>query len=278
MTTPLPHGLGCRPDLRDRRDDAHAYHPVKRPLVANCYFDQDGRLAGPAVRDPVVDLRPRFGPPRDQEQTSSCVGFACAAAVEFLFHDVAPLSAWWAYFWARLREDCASWDAGCSIRDCLKEIHKRGIPPEVFFPFKPSLFAAMPCTTFPTQAEFDAAYKAGTTASEKDPIWIAAKVLAGCSYHRVRTHHIVDCLAEGFPVVAGIPCYPSMFTEEVERTGIIPMPGDEGPVGGHAILVVGTYEDQYIFRNSWNGWGDGGNGYLPQGYEIMDAWTVRKPE
>ena len=266
MTTPLKHGLGLKRDLPDSRD--RVYVPPECGLDTKVWAD-DGH---------PVDLRDRFGPPRDQGQTSSCVGFAYAAAMEFLFPDVAPLSPSWPYFWARLREYCASWDAGCSIRDCLKEGYKRGIPPEVFWPFKPSLFAGMPCTTFAEQADFDAAYKAGTTASPGDPIWIAAKVLAGCSYHSVRTHHIVDCLAEGFPVIAGIPVYPSMFTEEVEHTGRIPMPGDEGPVGGHAMLIVGADGTDYFARNSWNGWGQNGNGFLPQGYEIMDAWTVRKPE
>ena len=264
MTIDRHNSLGCRRDWHDPRD--LAYKPPW-PLV-------DIRSAHP----PGIDLRPFFGPPRDQMRTSSCVGFAVSAAYEFLYPDKAPLSSWWAYYVARNRGRCVGWDAGCSIRDALKELRHLGIAPESKCKF-PVLYA-----TAPVPDSWEQAYALGMPL---DDAFEAALALSGCSYHRVAEHHILDCLAEAketrkcSPPIAGIPVYESAFTAEVERTGVLPVPQSDDPLaGGHAILIVGADGNRYIARNSWDGHGDGGHLLIPTGYPLAgcDFWTVRKPE
>lgn len=92
------------------------------------------------------------------------------------------------------------------------------------------------------------------------------------------------CLAEGFPFVFGISVYSSFESDEVAKTGVVPMPGKfERMVGGHAVCCVG-YNDadqRYIVRNSWGtDWGMGGYFTIP--YDFVhnanladDFWTVR---
>ena len=81
----------------------------------------------------------------------------------------------------------------------------------------------------------------------------------------------------------GIAVYESFESEEVARTGVVPMPGpDEKLLGGHAILCCG-YDDntqRVTCLNSWSSnWGDAGYFTLP--YEFVtnpeltsDAWSV----
>ena len=263
MTIDRHNSLGCRRDWHDPRDAEHAYRPQSHSLFLRARPDYE-RLP--------IDLRPRFGPPRDQMQTSGCVGFAVSAAFKFLFPDKAPLSPWFAYYGGRRRGRCVGWDAGCSIRDCLKELRHLGIPPESECEF-PVQYAEDP--------ENGSWEQAKALGMPLDAAFDAALPLSGCSYHRVSHHHILDCLAEGFPVIAGIPVYESAFTAEVERTGVLPIPQSDDPLaGGHAILIVGRKGDDWIFRNSWDGWGDGGYGYLAEAHPLADCdfWTVRKPE
>jgi len=92
-------------------------------------------------------------------------------------------------------------------------------------------------------------------------------------------------LAEGYPVVLGINVYESFESDQVAKTGIVPLPEDsEKLLGGHAVLAVGYKDDVVnidqgvvIVRNSWGeGWGDKGYFYLPYSYftkYVSDMWT-----
>ena len=92
------------------------------------------------------------------------------------------------------------------------------------------------------------------------------------------------CVAEGYPFVFGITVYQSMMSDQVAKTGIMPIPTTQEKVlGGHAILGVG-FDDmtqRFKFRNSWGPtWGDGGYGYIPYAYLTdqnlaTDFWTIR---
>jgi C1A family cysteine protease len=92
------------------------------------------------------------------------------------------------------------------------------------------------------------------------------------------------CLSSGYPFVFGFTVYESFESEDVARTGNVPMPGaDERIVGGHAVLAVGYDDDEsrFICRNSWGSdWGDAGYFYMPYAYLLDnnlsdDFWTIR---
>ena len=97
-----------------------------------------------------------------------------------------------------------------------------------------------------------------------------------------------SCLASGFPFVFGVAAYDSFISEEVTKTGVVPMPDVEYEsfVGGHALMAIG-YDDArkwFIFRNSYGtDWGDNGYGYIPYDYLSnpdlsADFWTIRRGE
>jgi C1A family cysteine protease len=75
------------------------------------------------------------------------------------------------------------------------------------------------------------------------------------------------------------------MSDQVAKTGIVPMPSANDQVeGGHAVMALG-YDDVhqwYIVRNSWgSGWGDKGYFYMPYAYMTnnnlcADFWTIRK--
>ena len=92
------------------------------------------------------------------------------------------------------------------------------------------------------------------------------------------------CLAAGYPFVFGFTVYESFESQEVARSGVVPMPSSgEKILGGHAVLAVG-YDDstqRFIVRNSWGtGWGM--SGYFTMPYQYVtdsnladDLWTIR---
>ena len=95
-------------------------------------------------------------------------------------------------------------------------------------------------------------------------------------------------LINGHPFVFGVAVYNSFISQQVENTGIVPMPTmGESMLGGHAMLAVG-YNDitqRFLVRNSWGkSWGlKEGNlqGYCTIPYAYLenrnlsdDFWTA----
>jgi len=106
------------------------------------------------------------------------------------------------------------------------------------------------------------------------------------SYSRVSQtpSQMKGCLASGFPFVFGFTVYDSFESQDVAKTGVVPMPASgESVLGGHAVLAVG-YDDgqqRFIVRNSWGtGWGMHGYFTMPYAYLTdrglaSDFWTIR---
>src|SRR5947199_202642 len=91
-------------------------------------------------------------------------------------------------------------------------------------------------------------------------------------YRRItnRLHQMQGCLAQGYPFVFGFTVYESFESEQVAKTGKVPLPPrSEQVLGGHAVLAVG-YNDanqSFIVRNSWGpDWGMKGYFTMPYGY------------
>lgn len=116
-------------------------------------------------------------------------------------------------------------------------------------------------------------------------------------YTEAKTHEVItavpiaqngysmkQCLASGFPIVLGIQVYESFESEEVAKTGIVPLPKDgEQLMGSHCIVCVG-YQDSkkvWIMRNSWGNWGMNGYFEIPYAYLTDDSlasdfWCIQK--
>merc|ERR1712146_525099 len=99
----------------------------------------------------------------------------------------------------------------------------------------------------------------------------AAAKHTATSYQRVwqTTRQMKACLAAGFPFVFGFTVLSSFESDEVAKTGVMPMPQDDDE------------KQVFIVRNSWGDeWGDGGYFYMPYEYIsnsnlASDFWTIR---
>lgn len=223
-------------------------------------------------RPPVVDLRNQMPPVFDQGNLGSCTAQATCAAVQVDAMkqaltkpdtDTRLASRLFVYWNARALWRDENHDAGSTIRNNFKAMTKWGLCDEVTWPYDVRNGLKKPAP---------AAY---------------AEALGRRKGSYFRLAHtqmqIQAALAEGLPVSFGMAIWDSFMTDEVEKTGIMPMPSPKDSIiGGHAMLLVG-YDDTrqlYIVRNSWGEWGDKGYGYIPYGLVhdrdiASDFWVVR---
>jgi C1A family cysteine protease len=92
-----------------------------------------------------------------------------------------------------------------------------------------------------------------------------------------------NALAQGIPFVVGIQIFEEFESEQVAKTGIVPMPTQySNCLGGHAVSICGYTPLYWICRNSWGpDWGDHGYFYLPHAYLLdssltSDLWSIKK--
>ena len=237
---------------------------------------------------PFVDLRPMC-PPDIYNQTTlgSCTangigtghhfgqikqnlpptGTPDAAAIAAAVAKTFVPSRLFIYWNERDLEGSVNEDAGAVIRDGMKSVAQQGVCDEALWPYDVNKFKNKPS---------DECYK-------------KAALHQVTSYHSIpqTLDQMKGCLAEGYPFVFGFSVYESFESDQVARTGIMPMPGrNESLLGGHAVIAVG-YDDAkqwVIVRNSWGeGWGDKGYFYMPYAYIANagladDFWTIRMVE
>ena len=253
-TATRTRSYGWRPDLPDPRD-----HVLLTPRPP-----KGGLPLG-------VDLRGRFPAVYDQGQLGSCTGNAIGAAVAFHVCSRDGLGAWtpsrlFIYYNERVLEHTVRIDAGAEIRDGIKSVAKLGCPSEDLWPYSDAVPGRF--TKKPTKAVFAAATQHEASSYQRVPRTLLA---------------MKSCLANAFPFVFGFTVFESFESEEVAKTGVVPMPDGGKPLGGHAVTCVG-YDDatqRFIVRNSWGkDWGD--KGYFTMPYEYLlnenlsdDFWTIR---
>ncbi len=220
----------------------------------------------------LVDLRPGMPVIWDQGQLGSCTAHAIGAAAEYdqkKRHpnwDFMPARLF-IYYNERLVEGTVGSDSGASIRDGVKVLNKYGVCKETLWPYDIAKFAKKPTAV---------CYKNG----------LIHQSLKYTSVPQTEVG-IKSVLASGLPVIIGFTVYESFESEEVAKTGIVPMPAKrEQVLGGHAVLVVGydTAKKMYLVRNSWGeGWGLAGYFYMPEAYLYNpnlsdDFWVVNSME
>ncbi len=220
---------------------------------------------------PSVDLRSQCSPVRDQGQLGACTGFAIAAGLrEFMqikqSGNCVSMSPLFLYYEERKLEHTIQQDAGAQPRDGMKVLTKLGCAPEADDPYNTAAFTNPP---------------SGGAVRDAKGYTIAA-------YHRLANlDEIKACLAGGMGLMIGFKVYQSFESEDVAKTGKMPMPAPtESTVGGHAVFVAGYNTDPtwdgggyLIIKNSWGtDWGDQGYFYMPWAYVqpslVTDAWTA----
>lgn len=204
----------------------------------------------------------------DQGELGSCTAQALVGSLEFLekyqnlemqFIDLSRL---FLYYNEREIEGSVDYDSGAYLRDGIKSLAKQGICSERSWPYIIEDFAKKPTEN---------------TYKEASPNIITI-------YSRLDTlEDMKNCLASGFPFVFGMEVYESFITNEVAKTGIVPLPEwNESFLGGHAVCAVGydEFTQRFLVRNSWGSdWGQEGYFTIPYEYLIYfaaDFWTIRK--
>lgn len=219
---------------------------------------------------PSVDLRQKCPDVYNQGPLGSCTANAIAGAYEFDMmaqeeKAIFTPSRLFIYYNERAMEGTIPTDSGAQIRDGIKSIGKQGVVPESEWPYDISAFTTEPSPALYTEAKNHTAVKYSRVAQD--------------------IKHIKQALVDGHPIVFGFSVYESFESEEVAKTGIMPMPEkSEQLLGGHAVMAVGYDDEQgrVIVRNSWgDSWGDKGCFYMP--YEFIsdsgmasDFWIVQK--
>lgn len=250
------HAYGWIRDLPDQRDIPYRH-------------DFEAARLGLTSLPPSVDLRPQMPPIYDQGQLGSCTANSISAGVQFLRKkegltpDFEP-SRLGIYYNERKDDGDISQDGGSSIRESCKAVAKYGVFPETEWPYDVTKYRLKP----PTQSTHEALQHKVTSYLSVQQSASAMKI----------------CLASGYPIHVGFTVYESFESQQVEQTGIAPLPAaHESVLGGHAVMVVG-YDDAagtWLCRNSWGvGWGLAGYLTFPYAYLTnpklsSDFWTLR---
>ena len=241
------HIYNWKPDVSDQRDYIFKNHFAIKPRSF-----------------PVsVDLTKKMSPVEDQGDLGSCTANAFAGNLEYLYllkKDQFQASRLFIYYNERYVEGSVKTDSGAELRDGIKTLAKYGVCSESLVPYNVNRFANKPSPE---------AYTQGTLRKISQ-------------YLRITDlNSMKQCLADGFPFVFGIAVYESFESDQVAKTGTVPMPKkNEEMLGGHALLCVGYNESKkrFIVRNSWGkAWGKQGYCTLPYDYLATadDMWTVR---
>ena len=245
---------GWKSDQPDQRD--FKYSSISRELQA---------LPSSA------DLRYNCPPVVSQSTLGSCTGNALAGVLGYLEEKDSnktqpfnPLSRLFIYYNERAIEGTVNSDSGAAIRDGIKTLKSQGACSEAIWPYKISSFKKKPSTK----------------------AYLDGKNHVIQTYARLSTlSDMKNCLASGFPFVFGFTVYESFESDEVAKTGIVPMPAaTEKILGGHAVVCVGFDDStqRFLVRNSWGiDWGQ--NGYFTMPYEYLtnpnlasDFWMITK--
>jgi C1A family cysteine protease len=253
---------GWLPDIPDKRDYMVGYE-----------FKLEGSEdVGKRVLPIRVDMTALCPPVYDQGALGSCTANAIAGAIEFdqmkqKQIGIAVPSRLFIYYNERVIEGTVNEDAGAMIRDGIKSVNVQGAPSEKLWPYRISKFKVKP-----------------TLKAYKDAVNHQA-----LKYARVTQTEfgMKAVLASGLPIIFGFAVYESFESDNVEKTGEVPMPADnEEMIGGHAVLAVGYDESTKRFRcrNSWGkSWGR--DGYFTMPYEYMtdrrladDLWVIKTME
>jgi C1A family cysteine protease len=216
-----------------------------------------------------VDLRSLHSLVYDQGALGSCTANALGSAYDFgrvrqKLKATKP-SRLFIYYNERAIIGTINSDSGAYIRDGIKTMAKQGVCEETLWPYDITKFKKKTAV---------AAYKDAKKSTVREYLRLDNRVL----------RDLKQCLADGYGFVFGFSVYETIESEEVARTGVVPMPKPgEQMLGGHAVFCVGYDDDrrEFIIRNSWgSGWGDRGHCYLPYDYVTDpnladDFWTIR---
>lgn len=178
-----------------------------------------------------VDLTKDMPEVYNQLSLGSCSANAIGAALQFIQikedkeHNFMP-SRLFIYYNEREMEGTVNEDAGAQLRDGIKSVNAQGVCTETLYPYNIEKF-----TQKPPQECYDQA--------------ILHKALQYRNINNTDLNALLSCLASGFPIVFGFMVYSYFESQQMAKTGILPMPiPGEQRKGGHAVTCL--HEDTKI--------------------------------
>lgn len=241
---------GWKRNSLDHRDFVYSYKRTKLPTS--------------------FSLMPYCPPVYDQGALGSCTANAAAGELEIYQHisgavpDFYFPSRLFVYYNTRSIEGTVSYDSGATIRDTIKSLAKYGACEEGLWKYQIKKYKTKPAINCYKQANTNLVDR----------------------YENVpqSARSIKTAISMGFPVIYGFTVFESFESDQVAKTGIVPMPSkSEAILGGHATLLVG-YDDnsqRFLVRNSWgSSWGMKGYFTIPYRYIFdpklaSDFWIIR---
>ncbi len=292
------YSMGWLRDWPDARDYTPVTDIVSRKLKDAGQKDsikdmlqKVGVLKAVKAPAPSADLRNWCSPIEDQDGIGSCTAHAGVGLVEYFerraFGEHIDASRLFLY---KTTRNLLQWtgDTGAFLRTTMGAMAIFGVPPEMYWPYKP--FDPVPGPMFDAEPPafcyaFAQNYKA-ITYYRLDPAGTTKPDLL----NRIKSY-----ISAGLPSMFGFTVFSSYV--QAKSSGMIPYPvSGEKVVGGHAVDAVG-YDDNIkivnanpkgpttvgalLIRNSWgSGWGDKGYGWLPYEYVLkgmaVDWWSLLK--
>lgn len=195
------------------------------------------------VHPEKANLKSKLGPnfAFDQGDLGSCTANSSLYAWQYERGAPAGDVCWsrmFLYTESLIAEGAYPEDAGAEIRDVVKILSIKGVPPEKDFPYNVKAFPHKP----PRTAIVDGL---------KDLIPVYSRLTDRDDF--------LNCLASGHPFVFGFTVFESFESDAVSKTGIVSLPkGHEQMVGGHAVCCIGydvnfnnSGNFYYLVQNSW---------------------------
>lgn len=254
----ITRSYGWQPSLPDFRDQLFAYKASPEAIVKK-----------PAKHSILTQTKL---PILAQGSLGSCGPHSLSSKVYWcMLNDSIPgeafMSRLFSYYTARQVMGTIPFDSGVSNRAMLQAFKKYGYCDESLWPYQPSRFKERP----------------------PQECWNQASNRVDAIVYRTVPQTLDDmraCLFEmNRPILFGFSVFSSLETEEVDRTGNIPMPSRfDRQVGGHDVILTG-YDDEakrFTLQNSWGpGWGNHGLGTIPYDYATNprlsgDFWVIEK--
>ncbi len=205
----------------------------------------------------AFDLQPMMPPVYDQGSQGSCGPNSLCGILQFLammqqLSDQSLQSRAFVYWITRQLMGTTDQDSGVDNPTMLKALKQFGYIPDTEMPYNDQDY-----TTQPSSQDY------------ADALPHAVDGYAGVDQNE---QTISASIAAKQPVLFGFTVYESMLSQQVARTGMVPMPtGRDRVAGGHDVVLVGydSTKRLYKFRNSWSiSWGQNGYGFFPYDYVL----------
>ncbi|MDZ7317386.1 MAG: S8 family serine peptidase [candidate division KSB1 bacterium] len=255
---PLPPlGLPLKP-WPDEEVQLKWRSPSARPPHFKRFFGR-GPVSGKSLetRSPErVSLQNRLPPIRNQGMRGTCVAFAMVAAREYLLGSGNSLSEQCLYWMCKEMDGCPDIE-GTWPGVAAAALEMAGVCEASLWPYNPQPIAGnVGQGPAPEEAQSQAwPYRIGGFFELEDETPPLPQVLMQI----LQGFDVEDRRFAPRPIVIGLPVYESWRSAETYRSGkIFRRIGDEPPIGGHAMLIVGYQLDSmvpgggyFIVRNSW---------------------------